>query len=72
MDGTAVNSEAFLPSNNAAFTPSFGDFNNDGKTDIYWRDQQTGADTIWTMDGTKASETAVAEADKLTPEWYTA
>ena len=29
------------------------------------------ADKIWTMNGTLATETPVADADKLTPEWYT-
>jgi hypothetical protein len=71
MDGTAVSSEAFLPSNTPGLTASLGDFNGDGKTDIYWRDQQTSADKIWTMNGTLATETPVSDADKLTPEWYT-
>jgi hypothetical protein len=72
MNGTTIESEAFLPSNTPGLTASLGDFNGDGKTDIYWRDQQTSADKIWTMNGTLATENPVADADKLTPEWYTA
>ncbi|MFN7521770.1 MAG: FG-GAP repeat domain-containing protein, partial [Aphanizomenon sp.] len=71
MDGPAVSSEAFLPSNTPGLTASLGDFNGDGKTDIYWRDQQTSADKIWTMNGTLATETPIADTEKLTPEWYT-
>jgi hypothetical protein len=69
MDGTSVSSEAFLQSNGAGSRAYIGDYNGDGKSDIYWRDQTTGTDTIWTMDGTLATETPVADA--LTPEWYT-
>jgi hypothetical protein len=72
MNGTSIQSEAFLPSNPPGLTASLGDFNGNGKTDIYWRDQQTGADKIWNMNGTIASEAPVAEVDRLTPEWYTA
>ena len=71
MDGTTVATEAFLPTNDAALTPSLGDFNGDGKTDIYWRDQTGGADKIWTIDGTTAVETPISDADKLGGEWYT-
>jgi hypothetical protein len=29
-----------------------GDFNNDGKTDIVWRNKNDGNNTIWLMNGT--------------------
>lgn len=34
-----------------------GDFNNDGKADIVWRNQSTGANAVWLMNGTLYSST---------------
>ncbi|MEA5564907.1 VCBS repeat-containing protein [Anabaena sp. UHCC 0399] len=72
MDGTNKSSEAFLPKvseTGAVYQPFLGDHNGDGKTDIYWRDQASGQDVLWVMDGTTATATPVANS--LTPEWYT-
>lgn len=35
-------------------TPKYGDFNQDGKTDLVWRNPKTGENAIWLMDGTSS------------------
>jgi len=41
------------------FKPAvFGDFNADGKSDIFWRNQSTGATLFWLMNGLNPSTTA--------------
>ena len=39
--------------------PTAGDFNNDGKVDILWRNQSSGDDIVWFMNGTTLSGGAV-------------
>jgi FG-GAP repeat len=31
---------------------AIGDFDSDGKTDLIWRNAQTGDNALWTMNGT--------------------
>ena len=40
------------------WTARIGDFNGDGKTDIFWHNATTGANTAWLMDGTAVSSEA--------------
>jgi subtilisin-like proprotein convertase family protein len=42
--------------------PTAGDFNNDGKVDILWRNQSSGDDIVWFMDGTTLNGGAVLTA----------
>jgi hypothetical protein len=35
-----------------------GDFNNDGKVDILWRNKSTGRNVVWLMNGTTYSSYA--------------
>ncbi|MDZ8052559.1 MAG: FG-GAP repeat domain-containing protein [Aulosira sp. ZfuVER01] len=43
--------EASLTTLDSNWTSSIADFNGDGKTDIFWRNQATGENTTWLMDG---------------------
>ncbi|MBD2337547.1 VCBS repeat-containing protein [Calothrix sp. FACHB-156] len=44
--------EGSLTTLDANWTSSIADFNGDGKTDIFWRNNATGENTTWLMDGT--------------------
>jgi len=54
QDATTWNSTAnvCLKAYAGANTTSGADFNNDGNTDILWRDSTTGQDVVWYMNGT--------------------
>jgi hypothetical protein len=45
-----------------------GDFNSDGKSDLVWRNQATGQNTIWLMNGTTVVS-SVETARVLDPNW---
>jgi hypothetical protein len=54
MNGTQIQRASFLPNvpEEAGWRESkLGDFNGDGKTDIFWRNAATGQNAIWLMDG---------------------
>jgi hypothetical protein len=54
MNGTQLQRASFLPNvpEEAGWRESkLGDFNGDGKTDIFWRNAATGQNAIWLMDG---------------------
>ena len=40
-----------------------GDFNNDGKEDLLWRNKTDGANFVWTMNGTTFAGTAPLQAE---------
>jgi FG-GAP-like repeat len=67
MNGTQVQRASFLPSvaEEAGWRETkLGDFNGDGKTDIFWRNAATGQNAIWLMDGDRiASAQFIAGAD---------
>jgi hypothetical protein len=42
-----------------------GDFNGDGKSDILWRDTNTGTVAIWFMNGLQVSSAASVGAEGL-------
>nr|MBW4504464.1 FG-GAP repeat protein [Scytonema hyalinum WJT4-NPBG1] len=44
------------------------DFNNDGNADILWRNETTGQNAIWLMDGTNISQ-AVALPNAVPTVW---
>jgi FG-GAP-like repeat/Bacterial pre-peptidase C-terminal domain/CARDB/FG-GAP repeat len=55
MDGTNLRSLALAPSVSGDPTwkvAGVGDFNQDGKPDLVWRNQSSGSNTIWLMDNT--------------------
>ncbi|HEY2941458.1 MAG TPA: FG-GAP-like repeat-containing protein [Vicinamibacteria bacterium] len=43
-------------------TPVAGDLDGDGKTDVFWRNQATGANAIWLMNGSTLSNAVVLTA----------
>jgi hypothetical protein len=54
MNGAQLQRASFLPSvpEEAGWRESkLGDFNGDGKTDLFWRNAATGQNAIWLMDG---------------------
>src|SRR3989304_8424342 len=58
MDGTTMSSWTWLlpyVSDTNWEIVGTGDFNNDGKTDILWRNKTNGLSTLWFMDGTTMS-----------------
>jgi hypothetical protein len=59
MDGTKLLKGSFLvdvPVSNGWDDPEFGDFNGDGKTDLFWRNSLTGENAIWLMEGDRLME----------------
>ncbi|NJM48055.1 MAG: VCBS repeat-containing protein [Alkalinema sp. RU_4_3] len=59
MDGTQLLQGSFLadvPVTNGWDDPAFGDFNGDGKTDLFWRNSLTGENAIWLMEGVRLLE----------------
>jgi hypothetical protein len=67
MNGTQLQRASFLPNvaEEAGWRETkLGDFNGDGKTDIFWRNAATGQNAIWLMDGDRiASAQFIAGAD---------
>jgi hypothetical protein len=54
IDGTTLTTAKFqspLKSSDGWQEPQSGDFNGDGKTDLYWRNLQTGQNRLWLIDG---------------------
>jgi hypothetical protein len=54
MDGTQLKQSSFLVDVSSVAgwdDPEFGDFNGDGKTDLFWRNSLTGENAVWLMDG---------------------
>jgi hypothetical protein len=49
-----------------------GDFNGDGKADIVWQEPQTGALSIWFMDGLVRVGTGTPSPGRVSPEWTVA
>jgi hypothetical protein len=62
MSGTKPNyytsAEFVQPPVPIAWDYTIGDFNNDAKTDLFWRNSQTGENAIWLMDGTTYTDAA--------------
>jgi hypothetical protein len=70
MDGTTITNQnqTSLPTNvPAAWDANIGDFDGNGKTDILWRNSQTGDNAIWLMDGT--NYTAAASLPNVPIAW---
>jgi hypothetical protein len=54
MNGTQLQSGSFLPNvpeESGWRETKLGDFNGDGKTDLFWRNAATGQNAIWLMNG---------------------
>jgi len=52
MDGLTRLSGAALPRQNTIYSgTAIGDYGGDGKLDIFWRNNSTGKNQIWNMDG---------------------
>jgi hypothetical protein len=57
MDGPGIVNGGFLPDSPSGADPFFdwsfeyGDFNGDGKTDLFWENNFSGEKAIWVMDG---------------------
>ena len=68
MNGILV-TEGALGTLDPAWTSKIGDFNGDGKTDIFWHNGTTGENTAWLMDGTTVATEAFLPANNaaLTP-----
>lgn len=45
-----------VPVADAWETPQYGDFNGDGKTDLFWRTSRLGQNGIWLIDGTTVTD----------------
>ncbi len=71
MDGTNVTTAASLPTvptdwnlftspdfNGDGITEILSDFNGDARTDIFWRNNVTGENAAWLMDGTNIATAA--------------
>ncbi|MEM7555929.1 MAG: VCBS repeat-containing protein [Cyanobacteria bacterium P01_A01_bin.84] len=62
QNGTSIIGGAFLQSlgdgieNTFNWRHDLGDFNGDGKEDIFWRNEDTGENKIWIMNGTSIVE----------------
>jgi hypothetical protein len=67
MNGTQLQRGSFLPNvpEEAGWRETkLGDFNGDGKTDLFWRNGATGQNAIWLMDGDRiASAQFIAGTD---------
>ena len=64
MNGTAISS-TLVPYAGVSLNweiAGTGDFNNDGQTDILWRNKTTGDVGFWLMNGTAISSTLVPYA----------
>jgi hypothetical protein len=60
MDGRNYTAAAPLQNVPVAWSAGVADFNNDddGKSDIFWRNSQTGENAVWLMNGTTYSDAA--------------
>ncbi|MBD2777307.1 FG-GAP repeat domain-containing protein [Iningainema tapete] len=71
MDGTNATG-SFLPRLDTTpelerfWTAGVADFNGDGKTDIFWRNEETGVNAAWIMNGTNATGSFLLS---VAPEW---
>ncbi len=72
MNGTAVEDGKFFD----AFHPSFGwdlvgsgDFTGDGKTDLLWRNRNTGDNGVWEMDGTTVRQGIMLDPFPVSSGW---
>ncbi|MBC1300285.1 VCBS repeat-containing protein, partial [Nostoc sp. UCD122] len=57
MNGIFV-TEGTLNTLSSDWTANIGDFNGDGRTDIFWNNTTTGANTAWLMNGTSVTSEA--------------
>jgi hypothetical protein len=61
LDGSTRTQGSFLADVSKAAgwqDPKFGDFNGDGKTDLFWRNSLTGENALWLMDGDRLLDTS--------------
>jgi FG-GAP-like repeat len=59
VDGTALTTGKFqspLKSSDGWQEPQYVDVNGDGKTDLFWRNLQTGQNRLWLIDGNEVKE----------------
>jgi hypothetical protein len=64
MEGTQLKQGSFLadvPIVGGWDDPQLGDFNGDGKTDMFWRNSLTGENALWLMDGDRVMESSFLE-----------
>lgn len=61
-------SESTLDQLGSQWEASIGDFNSDGRTDVFWRNNQTGENTAWLMDGGDISTKAFLPYNDLSWE----
>lgn len=66
MNGTLIFG-GNLSKMDTAWRPLIGDFNGDGKTDIFWRNDTTAESTAWLMDGTNVTTSTFLP--KNNPSW---
>jgi hypothetical protein len=67
--GTARQSEVILPNVSSAwYVGGLGDFNADGKLDIYWRNSADARASVWAMNGASYS-TALTVDNSQNPAW---
>ncbi|MDF5727274.1 MAG: VCBS repeat-containing protein [Rhizonema sp. PD38] len=59
----------FLPTLSTDWTEDFGDFNGDGRTDIFWRNNSTGQNAIWTSADSTGTNFTGAFAPSLPIAW---
>lgn len=59
----AVTSATVIETLDPTWTPTLVDFDGNGKTDIFWRNSQTGENSGWFMDGTQATKQALTTLD---------
>jgi hypothetical protein len=74
MNGKTISDAGLLDTVDIGWYPSIGDFNGDGKTDIFWRNDNpnsidNGKNGIWLMNGKAYSNAALLESLSSTQGW---
>ena len=60
---------ATIPISSGWVPVGMGDFTNDGKTDILWRNQQTGQNGFWEMTGETSFQPYLIESEAVNSGW---
>jgi hypothetical protein len=73
MNGNTIQERAAydnVPESSGWYVQGFGDFNGDGKTDVFWRNSNNGNTTGWLMNGNTIQERAAYDNVPESSGWY--